>query len=257
MKPKINEYNGLTPNEISLLVRFEYEGKEVYTRKDIISFSGGEKNVDYLIRRLLIKNRLRNIVKNVYLFIPMKAPQGKWAGNEYVIAKALARGSNYYIGYSSVFNSYGFTDQVAQMIHVVNEKYSLMKKVGGIRYRLIKVLPNRIYGLESRRINKEDIVFASRERALIDVFDFYDVKKGFNILAEQLGKIDVAVLVDHVARYPVQLIRRRMGYFLERLGVSRKLFSKIDTGIKGYSFLYDTDTKKGKADKKWRVIVNG
>ena len=257
MKPKINGYNGLTPNEIDLLARFEYEGKEVYTRKDIISFCGGKKSVNYLIRMLLIKNRLRTIVKNVYLFIPMKAPKGKWAGNEYVIAKALARGSNYYIGYSSVFNSYGFTDQVAQMIYVVNEKYSLMKKVGGIRYKLIKTLPNRMYGLESRRINKEDIVFASRERALIDVLDFYDVRKGFNILTEQLGKVDVAVLVDYVMRYPVQLIRRRMGYFLERLGVSRKLLGKIDTGIKGYSFLYDTDIKKGKADKRWRIIING
>ena len=257
MKPKVNKYNGLTPNEIDLLARFEYEGKEVYTRADVISFCGDKSKADYLIRRLLIKNRLRNIVKNVYLFIPMKAPGGKWAGNEYVIAKALARGANYYIGYSSVFNSYGFTDQVAQMIHVVNEKYSLIKNVGGIRFKLIKVLSNRMYGLETRRINKEDIVFASKERALIDMFNFYDVKKGFNILAEQLSNMNMAVLVNHVRRYPVQIIRRRMGYFLEKLGISKKRLIKIDAGTKGYSFLYDTEVKKGKADKRWRIIVNG
>jgi len=257
MKPKINKYNGLTPNEISLLARFEYEGKEVYTRSDIISFRGDENKVDYLIRRLLIKKRLRNIVKNVYLFIPMKAPGGKWAGNEYVIAKALVSGAKYYIGYSSVFNSYGFTDQVAQMIHVVNNKYSLNKNVGGIRYKLIKVLSDRIYGTETRRINREDIVFASKERALIDAFDFYGVKKGFNILTEQLSNMDTAVLVDYVARYPVCVIRRRMGYFLERLAAPQKLLRKIDVGKKGYSFLYDTEAKKGKTDKRWRVIVNG
>ncbi len=187
----------------------------------------------------------------------MKAPGGRWAGNEYVIAKALARGANYYIGYSSVFNSYGFTDQVAQMIHVVNDKYSLKKTVDGVRYKLIKVLPDRIYGLESRRVNRDDIDFASKERALIDAFGFYDVKKAADILAEQLKSMNVKVLVDYVVRYPVQLIRRRMGYFLERLGVPRKLLGKIDTGIKGYSFLYDTDIKKGKTDKRWRVIVNG
>ena len=257
MKPKINKYNGLTPNEIDLLARLEYEGKDAYTRRDIISFCGDVSRVDYLIRRLLIKNRLKNIVKNVYLFIPMKAPGGKWAGNEYVIAKALTRGANYYIGYSSVFNSYGFTDQIAQMIHVVNEKYSLRKNVDGIRYKLIKVLPDRIYGLETRRINREDIVFASKERALIDAFGFYDVKKASGILAEQLNNMDMKVLVDYVARYPVCVIRRRMGYFLEKLGVSRKLLSKIDAGEKGYSFLYDREVKKGKADKRWRVIING
>ena len=257
MKLKINKYNGLTPNEIGLLARLEYEGKEVYTRADIISFCGDKSRIDYLIRRLLIKKRLRNIIKNVYLFIPMKAPGGEWAGNEYVIAKALVKGAKYYIGYSSVFNSYGFTDQVAQMVHVVNEKYSLKKNIGGVRYRLIKVLPDRIYGLETRRINKEDIVFASKERALIDAFDFYDVKKASGILTEQLSKMNAALLVDYVGRYPVKIIRRRIGYFLEKLGVRQALLSKIDTGTKGYSFLYDTDVKKGKADKRWRVIING
>jgi len=55
MKQKIITYNGLTSNEIDLMARFEYEGKDVYTRKDIISFCRDTSNVDYLIRRLLIK----------------------------------------------------------------------------------------------------------------------------------------------------------------------------------------------------------
>lgn len=257
MKSQIITKKTLSTKEIDLLSRLEFEGKETYAKDEIISFCGNRQKGAYLIKKLLEKKRLRKIVKNVYLFIPMKAPGGRWAGNEYVIAKALARGANYYIGYSSVFNSYGFTDQVAQMIHVVNERYSLVKKVGGVRYKLIKVLPDRMYGLESRRINKEDIVFASKERALIDAFDFYDVKKASGILTEQFSKLNVALLVDYVAQYPVQIIRRRMGYFLERLEVSRKLLIKIDAGAKGYSLLYDTDVKKGEADKRWRVIVNG
>lgn len=257
MKPKIIAKKTLSAKEIDLLSRLEFEGKEIYTKKDITLFCGGRQKSDYLIKKLLEKKRLRKIIKNAYLFIPMKAPGGKWAGNEYVIAKALARGANYYIGYSSVFNSYGFTDQVAQMIHVVNDKYSIKKNISGIRYKLIKVLSDRIYGLETRRINREDIVFASKERALIDTFDFYGVRKGSSILTEQLSKMDTAVLVDYVARYPVQVIRRRMGYFLERLGVPQKLLSKINVGIKGYSFLFDTEAKKGKTDNRWRVIVNG
>ena len=257
MKAKIIAKRTLSTKEIDLLTRLEFEGKEIYTKEEIILFCGNKQKGSYLIKKLLEKKRLRKIIKKVYLFVPMKAPGGKWAGNEYVIAKALVNGAKYYIGYSSVFNSYGFTDQVAQMIHVVNDKYSLNKNVGGIRYKLIKVLSNRIYGMETRRINREDIVFASKERALIDAFDFYGVKKGFNVLNEQLSNMDMAVLVDYVARYPVCVIRRRMGYFLERLGAPQKLLRKIDVGIKGYSFLYDTEAKKGKTDKRWRVIVNG
>jgi len=257
MKQKIIQKKTLSSKEIDLMTRLEFEGKEIYTRKEINSFCGNIQKGTYLIKKLLEKKRLRKIIKNTYLFIPMKAPQGKWAGNEYVIAKALTNGAKYYIGYSSVFNSYGFTEQVAQMIHVVNDKYSIRKTIGGVRYKLIKVLPDRIYGLEARRISKENIVFASKERALLDTFEFYDVKKALAILTEQLKNIDVAVFVNYVVRYPVQIIRRRIGFFLEKLGISQKMLNKIDSGQKGYSFLYDAGSKKGKVNKKWRIIING
>jgi predicted transcriptional regulator of viral defense system len=121
----------------------------------------------------------------------------------------------------------------------------------------MKVLPDRIYGIGIRKIKNEDVNFASRERALIDVFDSYDVKKAFAILKEQKQKIDIPVFVDYVAHYPVQIIRRRIGYFLEELGVPNKFLNEIDVGYKGYSLLYDTITNTGKADKRWRIIVNG
>lgn len=257
MKLKIMTKKTLSTKEIDLITRLEFEGKEIYTRKEINFFCASRQKGAYLIKKLLEKKRLRKIIKNTYLFIPMKAPQGRWVGNEYLIAKALINEAKYYIGYSSVFNSYGFTEQVAQMIHVANDKYSIRKTVDGVRYKLIKVLPDRIYGLETRKISREDIVFASKERALLDTFEFYNVKKASAILTEQLENIDVAVFVDYVARYPVQIIRRRIGFFLEKLGVSQKILNKINAGQKGYSFLYDTESKNGKANKKWRIIING
>src|SRR3989338_7497371 len=122
MKTKIMKAITLSAKEVELLNRLEYEGKDIYTRDDIISFCADNQKADYLIRKLLKKGRLKKIIKNIYLFVPMKAPGGQWAGNEYLIAKALARGAQYYIGYSNVFNSYGFTDQVAQLIHLVNNR---------------------------------------------------------------------------------------------------------------------------------------
>lgn len=257
MKQKVIKPITLSAKEIDLLTRLEYEGKDIYTRKDITSFCGNDQDADYLIRKLLKKNRLKKIVKNVYLFVPMKAPGGAWAGNEYLIAKALARGRCYYIGYSTVFNSYGFTDQVAQLVHVINDKYSIRKIIFGVRYQLIKAQPNRFYGLASRKIKNEEVLFPTRERALIDVFEFYDVRKASNILRDQLGKINQVTFVDFVAQYPVQKTRRRIGYFLEKLGVSKKLISKIKVGNTGYSELYDTGSSKGKIENTWRVIVNG
>lgn len=247
----------LSAKEVELLNRLEYEGKDIYTRSDIISFCADSRKADYLIRKLLKKGRLKKIIKNIYLFVPMKAPRGQWVGNEYLIAKALTRGARYYIGYSTVFYSYGFTDQVAQLIHVVNDKYSMPKTIFGVRYKLIKVLPNRIYGLETRKIKNEDVAFPKKERAMIDAFEFYDIKKAYSILNSQMSKLDMSVFIDYVAQYPVQKTRRRIGYFLEKLGINRNLLAKIKVGEKGNSSLYDTGSNKGRIDNRWRIIING
>jgi len=257
MKEKIITKKTLSTKEIDLISRLEFYGKYIYTKEEIISFCGSAKSASYLIKKLLEKDRLRKIVKNIYFFVPMKAPEGLWAGNEYLIAKALVKGANYYIGYSTAFNSYGFTDQVAQLIQVVNDKYSIRKTIFGVRYKLIKVLTNRIYGLETRKISNEDVVFPNRERAMIDVFDFYDIKKASDILTEQVSKLNMPLFIDYLAQYPVLCVRRRVGFFLEKLGVDKKLLSKIDIGKKGYSPLYDTGSNQGKINSRWRVIVNG
>jgi len=254
---KINRTKTLSVAEIELLSRLEFEGKEIYTREEITSFFNNRKKASYLIKKLLEKRRLVNIVRNIYFLIPMKAPKGQWAGNEYLIAKALTRGANYYIGYSSVFNSYGFTDQVAQVIHVVNDMYSMEKPIFGVRYKMIKVLPDRIYGLEERKINNKIVLFSKKERAMIDVFEFYPVNRSYDILKKQIDKLDICLFIDYVVQYPVQIIRRRIGYFLEELGIKDKLLNKIKAGTKGYSPLYGSRITKGRLNKRWRIVVNG
>ncbi len=257
MKEKVMIKKTLSIKEIELMSRLEFYGKEIYAKKEIISFCGDDKLAAYLIKKLLEKGRLRKIIKNIYLFVPMKAPGGLWAGNEYLIAKALARGANYYIGYATVFNSYGFTDQVAQMIQVVNDKYSMRKTFLGVRYKLIKVLPDRFYGLEARKIKNEDVVFPAKERAMIDVFEYYDIRKAFAVLKDQLDKLNKSLFVEYVSKYPVLRVRRRVGFFLEKLGADKRLLNKIDVGEKGYTPLYDTGSNKGEINNSWRIIING
>ncbi len=247
----------LSAQEIELLARLEFEGKEIYGREEIVSFCKDKQKAAYLIKKLLGKKRLRKIIKNVYLLIPMKAPQGQWKGNEYLISKALARDADYYIGYAPVFNSYGFIDQVSQMIYVINDNYSIIKTIFGVTYRFKKVLPNRLYGLEKRKIKNEEVSFPKKERAMIDVFEFYDINRAYNILKSQMNKLDIDLFVEYVSQFPVQSVRRRIGYFLEQLNVSKALLKKIKVGSKGFSPLYDTRSNKGKINKTWRLIING
>ena len=49
---KINKIKTLSAREIELLTRLEFEGKEIYTRKEIISFCKDKRNAVYLIKKL-------------------------------------------------------------------------------------------------------------------------------------------------------------------------------------------------------------
>jgi predicted transcriptional regulator of viral defense system len=111
--------------------------------------------------------------------------------------------------------------------------------------------------LETRKIKNEDVVFPKKERAMIDAFEFYDIRKAYSILKSQMSKTDISVFIDYVAQYPVQKTRRRIGYFLEKLGTNRNLLAKIKVGEIGYSSLYDTGSNKGRIDNRWRLIING
>ena len=92
---------------------------------------------------------------------------------------------------------------------------------------------------------------------MIDVFEFYEIRRAFQILRDQFHLMDVNIFVEYLSMYPVQIIRRRIGYFLERLDVSRKILNKIRVGEKGYSPLYKNCPQKGRLNDRWRVIVNG
>ena len=258
MLTKNNISKSLAPLEIDLLSYLEFKNQEIYTREELFDFIKDNKKTAYLIKKLLEKKRLLSLFKNTYLLVPVKAPQGLWSGNEYIIAKKLARDSKYYIGFTSVFNSYGFTEQVSQMVYIVNNKYSGVKVIQGIKYKLMKVTSKKMFGLEERIIHNEAVVFSSKERAMIDIFEFYkkNIKQAYAILRNQLASLNIKTFIRNVVEYPTQITRRRIGYFLEQLKIEKKLLDTIDVGKKGYSSLYGKISLSGKINQRWRVIVN-
>ena len=66
---KIKTIKTLSAKEVELLTRLEFEGKEIYTRQEIVSFCESKQRAAYLIKKLLEKKRLRTILKNVYFLI--------------------------------------------------------------------------------------------------------------------------------------------------------------------------------------------
>ena len=121
-----------------------------------------------------------------------------------------------------------------------------------------------MYGLESIKISGSQVIVSDRERTLVDLIYFPDpvggLKKAFGILENEAsyGKTDIKKLVKYAASFPVVSIRKRIGYILDKYGISEKILASLQKSVKNTSLitLYGSKSRKGMIDKKWKVIID-
>jgi predicted transcriptional regulator of viral defense system len=134
----------------------------------------------------------------------------------------------------------------------------------GIPFKLIKISPKKIYGLENIKISGSQVIVSDRERTLVDLIYFPNpvggLKKAFEILETEgsSGKVDTRKLVKYAASFPVISTRKRIGYVMDKSGISEKILAPLQKSIENTSLiaLYGSKSRKGTIDKKWKIIID-
>lgn len=253
------------PKETEVIARLSYEKVTIITKEqfdNFFSFDPALKN--QLIFRLKKKGVLAPIKKGVYIFSPLEAGPAGRNVNEFQIPSTLFPKGNYYVGYSVMYNYYGFTDQIFQTMYLLNTSMQREKVIGDIRFKLIKISPRRMYGLEKIRINNARVIVSNRERTLVDLIYFYKpvggLKRALEILKEQVinKKIDVKKFIKYSSQFPSISTRKRIGLILDKCGLESKELKPLIKSIENTSLvtLYNTKSRKGTINKKWRIIEN-
>jgi predicted transcriptional regulator of viral defense system len=254
-------YMNLSKDEIYLISRVEYEKQKLITTAYARGLYNDSNKASKIIASLLRKKRLIRIEKGKYLLVPIKAPNQQWVPNEFVVA-ALWMGNNpYYIGYFTMYNYWGFTDQIPQTIYVLNTKKFSRTVIGGVRYEAIKIDQKKYYGIKKIMIEGEEVSISDKERTLVDMI--YKPIGSFEslllVIKNNLKKIDLLLFIDYLKQFPVVSIRRRAGYLLEKVGCSpvslRELRKSIGLG-KTFVALDPAGPRSGKINKEWGIIVN-
>jgi predicted transcriptional regulator of viral defense system len=215
-----------------------------------------------VVFRLKRKKILAALKNGVYVFSPLESgPQGVGV-DELLIPPVFFPKQNYYVGYSTMFNYYGFTEQLFQTVYVLNTMRTRSKIIGGISFQFLKVCEDRMYGVEIIKVKNADVRVSSKERTLIDALYFngplggidaaIDVFKRFAIEK----KCDIKKLVEYAALFPNVTTRKRAGVILEELGTEDKALKPLLASIKDTSISSLTGSRKGTLNKKWRVIVD-
>lgn len=253
------------PKETEVIARLSYEKVTIISREQFdkfFNFDSALKN--QLIFRLKKKGVLTPIKKGVYIFSPLEAGPGGRNINEFQIPSILFPKGNYYVGYSTMYNYYGFTDQIFQTMYLLNTSMQRERVIEGIRFKLIKISPKRMFGLEKIKMQNSKVIVSNRERTLIDLIYFPKpvggLREAFGILKYQIKKekIDLKRFIKYACRFPSVSTRKRIGLILDRSGVRDNELNPLIKSIKDTSWvtLYKSNSRKGPINKKWKIIEN-
>jgi len=258
-----NTFSGLGPKEAELVARLSYEKKTIVSAKDIDGFLPADfKYRNQFVYNLKQKKILNPIKRGFYVFTPLEAILSGVRINEFLIPPVFFPRKNYYIGYSTMFNYYGFTDQLFQTIYVINTSLCRAKEICGVSYKFLKVPADRIYGIEIIKVSDTNVLVSSKERTLIDLVYFNRPVGGVSPAVEILKKIiakkecDIKKLIEYAALFPNVTVRKRMGVVLENLGIEPSVLRPLAKSVENTALSSLTGTRRGEINKKWRVIVD-
>ena len=262
MTPK-NTLKILGPIETDIVARLTYEKKTIVTAEDLDRlFNLAPEDRKQVVFRLKKKKILSSIKRGVYAFSPLEAgPEGTGI-DELLIPPVFLPKKNYYVGYSTMFNYYGFTEQLFQTVYVLNTTMRMERIICGLSYKFIRIPENRMYGIETIEVKDTDVNISSKERTLIDLLYFNKPVGGISSAVEifteiiKNNKCDIKKLIEYAARYPNITTRKRIGVILEGRGISDNILKPLIKSVKKTVVSSLNVSRRGTLNKKWKVIVN-
>lgn len=262
---KNNTMQYISPREREVIARLAYEKAAIITQEQFNKYFRFPRRVrEKILFRLKKKGILTTIKKGVYFYSPLESGPAGSSINEFLVPPVFFPKGNYYIGYSTMYNYYRFTDQIFQTMYILNSSLQREKTIGNMRFKMVKIPAKRMFGLENIRIKDTEVMVSDRERTLVDLIYFPGpiggLKRAFEILKEQANdrKTNINRLIKYAVKFPNVSIKKRIGFVLEQAGLKDKTLEPLFKKVRKTSLitLYPSKSRKGKINRKWIIIEN-
>ena len=226
------------------------------TFEDALKISNlSRESLRVFLLRLENRGIIERIEKGKYLIIPLGAEKGKYTLHEFVIGSTLIE--PYSIAYWSALNYYGFTEQIPTTVFLQTtaRKKNQDIKVFGVKYQVVKVKKEKVFGIRKEWIEETQINITDKEKTIIDCLDKPQYCGGVIEVAKALknNKFDRKKLKNYAQRIGNSGVLRRLGYLCELLNIKIKL-PKLN--IRNYLLLDPTMPEKIPKSAKWRLLIN-
>jgi predicted transcriptional regulator of viral defense system len=172
----------------------------------------------------------------------------------------------YQISGPNAFNYYGFSEQIPNRVYVYNNRIYGDRKIGSRQFSFIKTDDSRLGDtivLKTGTGSKG--IMVSKARALLDgVYDwsrFNTIPKAYQWIIEEVKKDKTFAkdLVKMAVKYGNQGTRRRLGYLLENLGISRDVVNRLRRELRVSKSLFlwvPNRSATGPVNYDWGLIIN-
>jgi predicted transcriptional regulator of viral defense system len=257
-----NSYKNLSKDEVYLISRAEFEKQKLITTRFAQKLFPDKNKASRVLAFLTKKGRLTRIEKGKYILVPIKAPNQQWMPNEFVVADLWMGATPYYIGYFTMYNYWGFTEQIPRTIFILNTVKSCKKEISGIRYEAVKIDSKKYFGIEKIKVEDQEVCISDKERTLVDfAYNPLGSTRNFEVaLQDNLNNIDIEKFIRYLIKFPVISTRKRAGFSLEKLGCRNKMLEPLRKSIGEKRVLVFLDpygqARTGKINKEWKIIVN-
>ena len=248
-----------------LVTGLHERGSTLFTHADVESLTGlGPKSTRSFVAALVHRGIATRLKPGLFILVPFElGREREYLGNPFLVARALAGGSDYYVSHASAMDLHQMVTQPQLVVYATAARPIRPRVVLGTEFRFVRCQPAHLFGITDHFATKtEQVRVSDLERTVIDGLKqsehcggFTEVAKGFWM---RRADIDPGRLVDYALRLDVGAVIRRLGFLLETFAVDapRELERLRQRLTATYAVLDPLLPATGKLQARWRLRLN-
>ena len=182
------------------------------------------------------------------------------------------------IGYWSALSHHGLTTQIPPMVQAMTPKKVVTPemregeasrprgrsvwKVMEIEIEFINIQEKRFFGFQQEWVSRwHRVSITDRERTFLDLVArprlFGGIEMAMETFENYSATLDHEKVIEYTIKYSMGSVIKRMGWILDKMGVSKKIFTPLqEYGVNTYYALDPTRPKKGNPESHWNIVHN-
>ncbi len=203
---------------------------------------------------------LRLLVKAGYL---RQIERGKYCRQNFQGSMTISRflAPEGAIAYWSALHLHGLTERFPNKVFVQTDKLKKDKKVFGVEYQFVKVLPRKLVGFEMQGFGNHQYRITDREKTIVDCFDLPQYSGGLPELMQAVaeGGFEQEKFIAYCEAVSNIAATKRLAFLVELLGLEgMKGFLAYAKGVvrNKYNLFDPAGREVGEFNATWKLRLN-